>query len=95
MSSTLLMTCIFFDSLLVAIVCTARDAREAFQEAEDTVAELEDEHAKRKQHVPSGPASTFKAGCPVWVERSRPLGTHRTKTWYTPGILRKRIGDTT
>jgi hypothetical protein len=23
------------------------------------------------------------------------LGTHRTKSWYTPGIVRKRMGDST
>ena len=37
------------------------------------------------------------SGCgdPVWVIRPRPMGTHRTKTWFTPGEVVRRIGEDT
>ena len=34
-------------------------------------------------------------GDPVWVIRPRPMGTHRTKTWFAPGEVVRRIGEDT
>ena len=34
-------------------------------------------------------------GDPVWVIRPRPMGTHRTKTWFTPSEVVRRIGEDT
>ena len=31
----------------------------------------------------------------MWVIRPRPMGTHRTKTWFTPGEVVHRIGEDT
>ena len=31
----------------------------------------------------------------MWVIRTRPMGTHRTKTWFTPGEVVPRIGEDT
>ena len=31
----------------------------------------------------------------MWVIRPRPMGTHRTKTWFTPGEVVRRIGEDT
>ena len=31
----------------------------------------------------------------MWVIRPRPMGTHRTKTWFTPGEVVCRIGEDT
>ena len=77
----------------------AKDAVEAFKEAEDTAKlvkdALEKEHAKRQDKTPKGPVTSFKVRGHVWVERPRPLGTHRTKTWYTPGKIAKRVGPST
>ena len=77
----------------------AKDAVEAFKEAEDTAKLVKDafekEHAKRQDKAPKRPVTSFKVGGNVWVERPRPLGTHRTKTWYTPGKIAKRVGPST
>ena len=74
----------------------AKDAVEAFKEAEDTAKlvkdALEKEHAKRQDKTPKRPLTSFKVGGYVWVERPRPLGTDRTKTWYTPGKIPNRVG---
>ena len=40
-----------------------------------------------KDKTPKGPVTSFKVGGHVWVGRPRPLGTHWTKTWYTPGKI--------
>ena len=29
----------------------------------------------------------------MWVIRPRPMGTHRTKTWFTSGEVVRRIGE--
>ena len=72
---------------------------EAFEEAEDTAKlvkdALEKEHAKRQEKTPKGPVTSFKVGGHDWVEGSWPLDTHRTKTWYTPGKIAKRVGPNT
>ena len=34
-------------------------------------------------------------GDPVWVLRPRPLGTQRTKTWFTPAEVVCKIGEDT
>ena len=31
----------------------------------------------------------------MWVIIPRPMGTHRTKTWFTPGEVVRRIGEDT
>ena len=31
----------------------------------------------------------------MWVIRPRPMGTHRTQTWFTPGVVVHRIGEDT
>ena len=31
----------------------------------------------------------------MWVIRPRPMGTHRTKTWFTPGEVVRKIGEDT
>ena len=49
-------------------------------------------------HQKSAPKSEphkFRLGDPVWVLRPRPLGTHRTKTWFDPGEVVRRIAEGT
>ena len=75
------------------------DAKEFFarQEARarDIRQQLEKEHAERQKSAPSSTAQKFRVGDPVWVIRPRPMGTHRTKTWFTPGEVVRRIGEDT
>ena len=59
------------------------------------VKQLEKEHAERQKSAPSSTAQKFRVGDPVWVIRPRPMGTHRTKTWFTPGEVVRRIGEDT
>ena len=77
----------------------AMDAKEFFAPQEHTAPEirqqLEKEHAERQKSAPSSTAQKFRVGDPVWVIRPRPLGTHRTKTWFTPGEVVCRIGEDT
>ena len=77
----------------------AMDAKEfvARQEAtaRDIRQQLEREHAGRQKSAPSSTAQTFRVGDPVWEIRPRPMGTHRTKTWFTPGEVVRRIGEDT
>ena len=77
----------------------AMDAKEFFARQEatarDTRQQLEKEHAKRQRSAPSSTAQKFRVGDPVWVIRPRPMGTHRTKTWFTPGEVVPRIGEDT
>ena len=77
----------------------AMDAKEfsARQEAtaRDIRQQLEKEHAERQKSAPNSTAQTFRVGDPVWVIRPRPMGTHRTKTWSTPGEVVRRIGEET
>ena len=47
------------------------------------------------QDCPKSAAHKFKMGDPVWVLRPRPMGTHRTETWFTPGAVVRRIGEDT
>ena len=67
----------------------AMDAKEFFarqkQTARDIRQQLKKEHAERQKSAPSSTAEKFRVGDPVWVIRARPMGTHRTKTWFTPG----------
>ena len=67
----------------------AMDAKEFFARQEATARDirqqLEKEHAERQKSAPSSTAQKFRVGDPVWVIRPRPMGTHRTKTWFTPG----------
>ena len=77
----------------------AKDAVEAFKEAEDTAKlvkeALEKERAKGQDKTPKCPVTSFKVGGHVWVERPRLLVTYRTKTWYLPGKIAKRVGPST
>ena len=77
----------------------AMDAEEFFarqeQTARDIRQQLEKEHAERQKSAPSSTAQKFRVGDPVWVIRPRPMGTHRTKTWFTPGEVVRRIGEDT
>ena len=72
------------------------DAKEflARQEATapDIRQQLEMEHAVRQKSAPSSTALNFRVGNQVWLIRPRPMGTHRTKTWFTPGEVVSRIG---
>ena len=77
----------------------AMDAKEFFAReeatAQDIHQQLEKEHAERQKSAPSSTAQKFRVGDPVWVIRPRPMGTHRTKTWFTPGEVVRRIGEDT
>ena len=77
----------------------AMDAKEFFARqgttAQDSCQQLEKEHAERQKSAPSSTAQTFRVGDPVWVIRPRPMGTHRTKTCFTPGEVVGRIGEDT
>ena len=77
----------------------AMDAREFFARQEATARDirqqLEKEHAERQKSAPGSTAQRFRVGDPVWVIRPRPMGTHRTKTWFTPRELARRIGEDT
>ena len=64
---------------------TARDIRQ----------QLEKQHAERQKSAWSSTAQRFRFGDPVWVIRPRPMGTHRTKTWFTPGEVVRRINEYT
>ena len=77
----------------------AMDAKEFFERQEATARDirqqLEKEHAERQKSALSSTAQKFRVGDPVWVIRPRPMGTHRTKTWFTPGEAVRRIGEDT
>ena len=77
----------------------AMDAKEFFELGETTAREickqLEKEHALRAKTGPKSAPHKFRVGDPVWVLRPWPIGTHRTKTWFTPGGLVCRIGEDT
>ena len=77
----------------------AMDAKEFFarqeQTARDIRQQLEKEHAERQKSAPSSTAQKFRVGDPVWSIRPRPMGTRRTKTWFTPGEVVRRISEDT
>ena len=77
----------------------AMDAKEFFARQEATAPDIrqqrEKEHAERQKSAPSSTAQRFRVGDPVWVIRPRPMGTHRTKTWFTPGEVVRRIRENT
>ena len=77
----------------------AMDAKEFFARQEATARhirqQLKKEHAVPQKSAPSSTAQTFRVGDPVWVIRPRPMGTHGTKTWFTPGEVVRRIGGDT
>ena len=77
----------------------AMEAKEFFARQETKAREirqqLEKEHAERVKTAPKSTAHIFRVGNPVWVLTLRPLGTHRTKTWFTPGEVVRRIGEDT
>ena len=80
-------------------VAMAMDAKEFFarQEAtaQDICQQLEKEHAVRQKSASSSTEQRFSDGDPVWVIRPRPMGTHRTKTWFTTGEVVRRTGEHT
>ena len=77
----------------------AMDAKEFFARQEATARDirqqLEKEHAEYQESGPSSTAQKVRVGDPVWVIRPRPMGTHRTKTWFTPREVVRRIGEDT
>ena len=77
----------------------AMDAKEFFARQEATARDIRQqlgkEHAERQKSAPSSTAQTFRVGDPVWVIRPRPMGTQRTKTWFTLGEVVRRIGEDT
>ena len=77
----------------------AMDAKEFFARQESTARkipqQIEKEHAVRAKTAPKSALHKFREGDPVWVLRSRPMGTHRTKTWFTPQEMVRRIGENT
>ena len=77
----------------------AMDAKEFFARQEATARDirqhLEQEHAERQKSALSSTAQKFRVGDPVWVIRPRPMGTHRTKTCFTPGEVVRRILEDT
>ena len=77
----------------------AMEAKEFFARQETTARvirqQLEKEHAERVKTAPKSTAHKFRVGDPVWVLRPRSLGTHCTKTWFTPGEVVRRIGEDT
>ena len=77
----------------------AKDAVDVFKRAKDTAKlvkdTLEKEHAKRQDKTPKGPVTSIKVGGHDWLKRPRPLGSHPTKTWYTPGTIAKRVCPST
>ena len=77
----------------------AMDAKEFFARQEATAGDirqqLKKEHAERQKSAPSSTAQRFRVGDPVWVIRPRHMGTHRTKTWFTPGEVVRRMDEDT
>ena len=71
----------------------AMDAKEFFARQETTA--LGKQHGVRTKIAPKCAAHKFRVGDPVWVLRPRPIGTHRTETWFTVGELVRRIGEDT
>ena len=77
----------------------AMDAKEFFAQQEATARDirqqLEREHAERQKSALSSTAQTFRVRDPVWMIRPCPMGTDRTKTWFTPGEVVCRVGEDT
>ena len=53
------------------------------------------EHAVRAKTAQKATAQKFRVGVPVWILRTRPTGTHHTKTWFRPAEVVRRIGEDT
>ena len=47
----------------------------------------------RAKTAPKLTAHKFRVGDRVWGLRPQPMGTHRTKTRFTPGEVVSRIGE--
>ena len=66
----------------------AMHAKELFARQEATARDirqqLKKEHAERQKSALGSTAQKLRVRDPVWVIRPRPMGTHRTKTWFTP-----------
>ena len=77
----------------------AMDANEFFARQETTAQEipqqLQNEHAKRAKTAPKSTAQKFRVAEALWVLRPRPMGAHRTKTWFTPGEVVPRTSEDT
>ena len=75
----------------------AMDATEFFVRQKTTALEicqqLEKEHAVPAKTAPQSAARKSGVGDPVWVWRPRPMGTQRTKNWFTCGKVVCRIGE--
>ena len=79
--------------------CMAMDAKEFFARQEATALDIRQqlmkERAVRQKSASSSTAQRFGVGDPMWVSRPSPMGTHRTKTSFTPGEVVRRIGEDT
>ena len=77
----------------------AMDAKEFFARQETAARkicqQLQKEHAVCAKTALKSAAHKFRVGDPVWVLRPQLMGTHRIKTWFTPGELVRRIGENT
>ena len=77
----------------------AMDPKEFFARQATTALEifqqLEKEDTVRANTAPKSAAHKFRVGDPAWVLRPRPMGTQRTKTWFTAGEVVCRIGEDT
>ena len=75
------------------------DAKEFFARQKTTKQDirqhLEREHAVRAKTAPKSAAQEYRVVDPLWVLRPRPLGTHRTKTWFKAREVVRRIGEDT
>ena len=73
----------------------AMDAKKFSARQEITAWEIrqqhEKEHAVRAKTALRSAAHKFREGDPVWVLRPRPMGIHRTQTWFTSGEMVHRV----
>ena len=77
----------------------AMDAKEFFARQEATARDirqqLEKEHAERQKSALELDSAKVQGGRPGVGDQTRPMGTHRTKTWFTPGQVVRRICEDT
>ena len=75
------------------------ELKEFFVRQETTAREirqqLEKEHALRAKTARRSASHTFRVGDPVWALRPQPMGIHRTKTWFTPEEVVRKIDEDT
>ena len=75
------------------------DATEFFERQETTAQEIcpqpEKEHAVRAKTAPKSAPHKCRVGDLLWLLRLLPMGTHGTKSWFTPGEVLRRFGANT